>query len=93
MPIFKDQFDDENLFIPCICGHPEHQLQFSILTWNDAPPEMVIQPFLSSLPFHKRVWHGIKYIFGYKSKYGHFGEIQISKESAQEIKEYMERFV
>ena len=35
--------------------------------------------------FLKRVWSAIKYIFGYRSKYGHFDEFIFNKEDSDKL--------
>jgi hypothetical protein len=44
--------------------------------------DMLLNPFYG---FWKRVWLGVRYIFGYRSRYGHFDEILISGSDASEI--------
>lgn len=97
MPKYTDSFGDEHLFVKCSCSHPEHQLHIHYNRWNYPESEledeeMSISIFLQEKPFFKRLVAGVKYIFGYKSKYGHFGEICIDKETAKEIKEFMEKY-
>ena len=96
MALYKDQFGDEHLYVRCSCSSPEHQLHIHFNTWtNDSniiDEEMSISIFLQEKPFLKRLVMGIKYIFGYKSKYGHFGEILIDKNTAKEIKDFMGKY-
>jgi hypothetical protein len=57
-------------FFLCDCNSAEHQF---ILSYDSQEKEMYITPYLSSyLSFWKRVVLSIKYIFGYRSKYGHW---------------------
>jgi hypothetical protein len=42
----------------------------------------------------KRIWNAIKYIFGYKCKYGHFDEFIFDKTDVKKLKkiiEYLEK--
>lgn len=74
----------------CTCGSPEHQMIFSFDPddgWNDY---MFITIHLSLGPWYKRIWPGIKYLFGYQSKYGHFDEIMLDKDGVQRIKDKFE---
>jgi hypothetical protein len=41
---------------------------------GESGPEFYTTIFLSNKTFFKRIWIAIKYIFGYKCKYGHFDE-------------------
>jgi hypothetical protein len=38
----------------------------------------------------KRLWHGIKYIFGHKSRYGHWDEILIEADEIEPLIEYLQ---
>jgi hypothetical protein len=66
----NDLFEDNKIRIVCSCSNPEHQLCFSLYEDNN---EAFLHFFLSDMEWYKRILTGIKYIFGYKSKYGHFG--------------------
>lgn len=66
----KDNFHIKTLL--CQRSSPEHQIQFM---YNDSDSEIAMYIHLSPLPFFKRLWHGIKYIFGYRCKYGDFDEV------------------
>jgi hypothetical protein len=74
--------------IYCSCEATEHFLSFII-----EDDEMYIHFFLSEEIWYKRLWLGIKYIFGYKCKYGHFGEIVLVDKQAQQLKEIAEEFL
>jgi len=87
-----------NEIIVCECGSPEHQVLLTQIPYDDdylnkcyAPhlheelkDEMFIRIHLCKRPFWQRVKYGIKYIFGYKSKYGAFDEIITSKKEFQQ---------
>jgi len=70
---------EQKLFI-CSCFSPEHQV---IFTWDG--DDFYLTFHLSEKRFLKRVFLGIKYIFGYKSKYGNFDEIIFKESDKQEI--------
>lgn len=61
------------LFV-CKCEDVEHQIIFS---WFDEPDEHELYAAVHLAPVRnplKRIWYAIKYIFGYKCKYGAFEE-------------------
>ena len=59
-------------FFECECYSDEHLLKF-ILDEDEEYPSLCVSIFLSQPhSFIKRIWLAIKYIFGYKCKYGHF---------------------
>lgn len=71
------------LFI-CECHNVEHQLVFSY--FEDEDDEVYVDIYL--IPEHnilKRIWNAIKYIFGYRSKYGHFDSFIFQKSDAPKL--------
>lgn len=64
-----------NHYFECRCSSPEHLLKFVL--WksdNEEDSELYAYVFLNPEPFYKRIWKGLKYIFGYSSRYGYFDE-------------------
>lgn len=66
----------------CECLSAEHGMR--VITFN-GEPEVYITHFLDTGGFFKRLWIGLKYIFGYKSQYGHFGEMVLTRETAEKL--------
>lgn len=57
-------------YFECQCFSSENRLVF---TYDDEDNEIYASIFLNQYHnFFQRVWVGIKYIFGYKCRYGHF---------------------
>lgn len=73
--------------VNCACGANEHHMTF---TYYDGDNEVYVQYFLQSQPFWKRLILGIKYIFGYKCRYGHFGETVLDRQAAGAIIQSLE---
>lgn len=67
-----DEYGFEVHFFLCQCSHPEHTLR---IDYEKDPNFLTFEIFLARLPWYKRIWHGIKYICGFKSKYGDFTSI------------------
>lgn len=65
----------------CSCHSTEHQLIFQ----KDDIDEVYISVHLHKYRFWKRLWIGIRYIFGYSCRYGNFDEIITTKKELQEI--------
>ena len=42
-------------------------------------PEVFAHVFLRPDPLPKRIWNAIKYVFGYKCRYGHFDEFILQR--------------
>lgn len=79
-------------YIECDCHSDEHILRF-IMDKDDEYPCIYLHTFLSDQYWYHRVRDGIKYIFGYKCKYGHFSETVISEEEATKLKNLLEEFL
>lgn len=63
----------KNEHFECHCHSPEHLLTFR--HWDDGnDAELYAYVFLRPESFYKRIWLGIKYIFGYTCRYGYFDE-------------------
>lgn len=70
----------------CACSSVEHQIIIS--KWNDdGYKHAYLMIHLNKLPFFKRLIHGLKYIFGYKCKYGDFEEFIIDDKNVNKLKE------
>ena len=62
--------------IPCACKHPEHTITYSMY---DDEEDVYMYVHLNHDRWYKRVWNALKYIFGYRCKYGHFDEFIINE--------------
>lgn len=73
----------EDEYFECACHSDEHRLVFSYDP-DDDYPDVFASMFINQYEgFFKRIWIAIKYIFGYKCKYGHFDCFMLkSKEDA-----------
>jgi len=66
-----------NEYYECQCSTPEHTLVFSI---DEDDGSVYTSIYLNQYnSFFKRVWIAIKYVFGYKSKYGHWDSTILNK--------------
>lgn len=71
---------DEHII--CGCYDVEHSIFFRTIEGDD---DVYMSVHLAPLPFFKRLVKGIKYIFGYRSKYGDFAEIIITKKDVGKV--------
>jgi hypothetical protein len=73
--------------IICACENVEHQIIFSYFEdEDDIPKEVFMTIHLVHEPnIFKRIWKGIKYIFGYKCRYGNFDEIILNKSHIRQL--------
>lgn len=71
-------------YLECRCSTPEHTLRF----WFDDDkdfPCVYVSVFLEEYPWYRRLWLGLKYIFGHKCRYGHFSEFMLRPEDADRL--------
>lgn len=77
---------EDKIYIECSCGSPEHLLKF-----ERDEDYVYVFVLLTTDGFFKRVWVALKYIFGYKCRYGHFDEILLSKDSVRHLSEFLNK--
>ena len=66
----------------CVCSSDEHQ----IILHKDEEDKMVYCTIhLVTLPFWSRLLAAIKYLFGYKCRYGNFEEIILDKRHVNKL--------
>lgn len=75
----------EQKLVICSCGSVEHQF---ILSVDDDFDVVYLEIHLTKKNFISRLKHGIKYTFGYQSKYGAFDEIVLDKERVEELQQW-----
>jgi hypothetical protein len=79
----KTEIEKMDRYICCACHTDEHVIR---LIWEeDYPNEIFLHYHLVPAPFFNRIWIAIKYVFGFKSKYGMFGEFVITNENKQNM--------
>lgn len=62
--------------LTCVCASVEHQI---IIRYETDENQVYANIYLADLPIGKRILNAVKYIFGYKSKYGDFEEFIFDK--------------
>lgn len=82
---------DDKEYFECACHSPEHTLNF-FLDEDPEFPAIYGSVFLSEVPFHRRVWAAVKYIFGYKCRYGHFDEFILKHEDCDRFISLFRKF-
>jgi len=61
---------DLEQYFECTCHSDEHRLVFH---YDPDDGEVYLSTFLETEGFLKRLWLALKYVLGYKCRYGHFG--------------------
>lgn len=72
----------------CECSSAEHQL---IIRVDEEEKEAYCSIHLAKMPFFERLVLGIKYIFGYSCKYGHFEEVVLNDKHASELQKIVDQ--
>lgn len=67
-------------YLECSCSTPEHTVRF--LKDDDF---VYMTFFLSEAPWYKRIVNALRYVFGYKCRYGHFDEVVLDKEGVAKM--------
>ena len=81
----------ESIYFDCACYDSEHTIRFVFDDDGDIA-ELYLDVFLADQPWYKRLWLGIKYIFGYKSRYGHFGNWTLAEHDAERLQDLLDRY-
>ena len=81
--------DKQDLFI-CACHNVEHQLIMSYSADDDYKEVYCSVHLKPERNILKRIWHGIKYIFGHRSIYGDFDEFIFRPEDADKLQEVVD---
>lgn len=81
----------EHRYLECDCEDGEHVLR---LSWFDDDRDMIyVCCYIKKERWYKRIWVGIKYIFGYRSKYGEFGEFLWRPNTVRKLVEFGKEFL
>lgn len=72
----------------------EHELEFMYFL-DDEYPELYILTRLTSETqgFFARLRHAVKYVFGYKSRYGAFDEVDLGTKDAERLISFLRDFL
>lgn len=71
-----------DLFV-CACYNVEHQI---IFTYDPKWDEIYVSVYLLPDNFFKRIKNAVKYIFGYRSRYGDFDEFIFNNKDIERLK-------
>lgn len=76
----------EHEIVICKCESVEHQIIFSYFPEDEDERVVYMSVHLSPMyGFFKRIWVALKYIFGYRSMYGHFDDIIIGQKDSHKL--------
>lgn len=85
----KTNNKDSVIFI-CACHSFDHQIIFSVFEDDTLPPQVIVTIHLKTYRnIFKRIWVAIKYVFGYKSRYGDWDEFIFNPDDLEDLKKYL----
>ena len=88
----KDKDDSHGLILECSCHLNEHQIH--LLYWADKEDsELYLSPHLCPFPFWRRLRLGVKYVLGYRSRYGDYAGLVLFKKDVQVLQEFLQEFL
>lgn len=77
----------------CVCNSDEHQIIFRFFQDDCTDGLLYCSVHLSpNRSFFKRILHAVRYIFGYRSKFGDFDEVLLDVDKVKELKELLDSF-
>jgi hypothetical protein len=80
----------------CHCMSEEHQFTFTFDP--DSEENEFLECYLDVHLYHgrrgffRRVWHAVKFVFGYKSRYGNWDGAIVSREEARKLRDLFDKY-
>ncbi len=76
----------------CECNDISHNIVLELFDWGDGVDFYINVYVLQYNGFFKRIWIGIKYIFGMKYLYGHYDTIMIKYEDVPRLRSLLDEY-
>lgn len=79
----------EHRYFDCQCSDFNHVIRF-VLDEKDGEAwlEVNINPYL---PWYKRVWEAVRYVFGKRPAYGHYDTVMLREEDYHQLHDLLDR--
>lgn len=82
----------ETYHFDCECQSPEHTLRFAVDP-DSQDPELYTEVYLNDhRGFFKRLWYGLRYIFGYQCRYGAWDCWVMREEDIGRLRNLLDRY-
>lgn len=89
----SDSFINRTEFFECVCTTEAHTIRFKLDTYGPDDVELYLSVFLNQYRnFFGRMWIAIRYLFGYKCKYGHWDCTLIKLKDADRLIELLQQY-
>lgn len=82
-----------NYYLECACCSNEHLVKLIYDDGTHDIPFLAMYVQLIQEPWYKRIWKGIKYIFGHQCVYGHWDEFIFDEKTALKFKFLLTRYI
>lgn len=81
-------------YVACSCLSSEHTLRYMYCDDMDGGDLLWTSVYLNNYrSVMKRIWIAIKYVFGYKSRYGHFDCTSMSLEEGEKLYAFLQQAI
>lgn len=83
----------ETEFFKCVCESNEHTVMFELDRFDPLYTELSISIFLNQYRgFFRRLLIAVKYLFGYKCKYGHWDCVLLKSEDTDRLIKLLQEY-
>lgn len=81
---------DQDYFVICECRSEEHLIR---LLYDQEDKEITMNTFLCPRYYwYERIWVAIKYIFGYRCRWGHWDSFIFSKLAVDSLQDFINKY-
>lgn len=82
---------DDTYYFECDCGSSEHTIRFTL---DKEDPTIYTSVFLNQYrSLWERVWVALKYVFGYKCRYGHWDCWSMRDSDARKLRDMCDDYL
>ena len=80
-------------FLVCRCSSNEHLVRLDWMqpTARHDPLEVYMSVHLPKQPLFQRLWIAVKYVFGYRCRYGDWDEVILGSHELHQLKQFIRR--
>lgn len=92
--VVNRQRNSNRYYAECACDSSEHLVRFTY-DLDDPQDEAIVimEPQLSNGSFFWRLRRAVRYLFGYKCKYGQWDETLLDPWQVKELRDYLDGFL
>lgn len=88
----SETFEESEIFI-CECNSIEHQAKFYYWKGENYDTFNILIHLTTYKNIFKRIWYAIKYIVGYKSRFGAWDEMLLKKDDCLKLYEFLKNYL